>query len=174
VAGVLRRCEAAHLEQTRNNANAQAGRYDTDSDTDSMELNESEDDAYFMGNTDPDFGLQHTHFDSGPTDYLLCFTGEKHLGTLWCSVQAELLSYRRLSEGLDWTSRNFSMDTLQEQLENCEDLTVGYAEHNLLKAHCACHCFGRYQMAVLSDAIDPNLANLDVWGRATYGAMIEY
>jgi hypothetical protein len=172
LAGVLRRCEAAHLEQSRNNANAQARRDDADSDTDSMELNEPEDDAHFMGNTDPDLELQETHLDLNPTDDLLCFTGEKHLGTLWCSVQAELLSYRRLSEGLDWMSRNFSMDTLQEQLENGEDLMVGYAEYNLLKAHCACHSFGRYPMTALSDAIDPNLANLDVWGRATYGTMI--
>jgi hypothetical protein len=42
-----------------------------------------------------------------------------------------------------------------------------------LKAHCACHSFGHYPLTVLSEAMDPDLANLDLWGRATYGNMIE-
>jgi hypothetical protein len=65
------------------------------------------------------------------------------------------------------------METLQEQLEKDKDLMVGYTEYNLLKAHCACHSFGRYSMTVLLEAIDPNLANLNLWGRATYGVMLE-
>lgn len=64
------------------------------------------------------------------------------------------------------------METLQEQLERDEDPMVGYAEYNLLKAHCACHSFGRYPVMMLSEAMDPSLSNLDLWGRATYGEML--
>jgi hypothetical protein len=151
LAGVLRRCETAHVEQVGNNYN--------DSES-------SDDDAHFMGSTEPDEILRDQHYFQD--DIPLCFYGRKDLGTLWCSVQAEYLSYRRLNDGLAWTSRYFSMETLREQLEQDEDLVVGYAEYSLLKAHCACHSFGCFPMTVLDDAIDPNLANLDVWGRATY------
>ncbi|KAI4649044.1 uncharacterized protein J4E78_008562 [Alternaria triticimaculans] len=151
LAGVLRRCETAHVEQVGNKYN---------------DAESSDDDVHFMGSTEPDRNLLDEHRYGN--DIPLCFYGRKDLGTLWCSVQAEYLSYRRLNDGLAWTSRYFSMETLRKQLEQDEDLVVGYAEYSLLKAHCACHSFGRFPMTLLDDAIDPNLANLDVWGRATY------
>lgn len=153
--GVLRRCEAAHIEQV--------GKEDHSS--------KSSGDEYFMGCTEPDERLEQAHINV--KIYSPCFQGRAYLGTLWSSVQAEFLSYRRLNEGLGWTSQYFLMETLQEQLEKDDDLMVGYAEQDLLKAHCACHSFGSYRTTVLSQAIDPHLANLDIWGRATYGAIDE-
>jgi hypothetical protein len=156
LAGVLHRCEAAHVEHVGNGD-------DTREWDDLM--------ADFMGSTKPEFDLRTTHAED--EDPPPCFVGQKDLGTLWSSVQAELLSYRRLNGGLGWTSQHFSMETLQEQLEKGEDLMVGYTEYNLLKAHCACHSFGSWPITLLSEAIDPNLANLDLWGRATYGEMLD-
>jgi hypothetical protein len=149
--GVLHRCEAAHIEQVDRGDNNLDPRRE----------------VHYAGSTGPNDMLRVAH--RYPRSHSLCFTGQNHLGTLWSAVQAELLSYRRLSDGLGWMSQYFSMETLQDQLEKDEDLMVRYAEHNLLKAHCACHSFGRYPLALLSDAIDPDLANLNVRERATYG-----
>ncbi|CAN9315986.1 unnamed protein product [Alternaria alternata] len=154
--GVLGRCEVAHIEQIDEGYNT---------------LNWHRN-VPFMGSTEPDAKLQSNHRCYPMQSH--CFPMQRDLGTLWSSVRAELLSYRRLNDGLSWTSQYFSMETLQEQLEKDEPLVVGYAEHNMLKAHCACHSFGRYPLTLLSEAIDPNLANLDVWGRATYGAIVDY
>jgi hypothetical protein len=54
------------------------------------------------------------------------------------------------------------MEILHEQLGKDGDLVVGYAAYNLLKAHCACHSFGRYPAPTLSEPIDPDLAYLDL------------
>jgi hypothetical protein len=162
--GLLRRCEAAHVEAVYERDHPKSP-----DDSHDMEFAESDDDTPFMGSSEPDNTLVDTHWEAG--NGAPCFTREKHLGTLWSSVQAELLSYRRLNDGLGWTSQYFSMENLREQLEGGEDLAVGYTEQNLLKAHCSCHSFGRWPLALLSDAMDPNLANLDIWERATYGTL---
>lgn len=65
------------------------------------------------------------------------------------------------------------MEDLQAQLNCDEKLDVGYSKKNLLRAHCGCHGFGVPSLAVLEDAVDPNIANVDVWGRASYGELIE-
>ncbi|KAB2107474.1 hypothetical protein AG0111_0g3754 [Alternaria gaisen] len=159
--GILRRCEAAHVAWARKENHNPEEAHDY--------IAAPHDEDEIMGSTEPDRMLEETHFrgDCSP-----CFTGEKNVGTLWSSVQAEFLSYRRLNDGLGWISQYFSMESLREKLEKDEDLVVGYTEKNLLKAHCACHGFGRYPLTLLSEAIDPNLANLDVWERATYGPLM--
>ncbi|KAH5512257.1 hypothetical protein HBI26_120050 [Parastagonospora nodorum] len=156
LAGVLRRCEMAAVEKSGDG-------------NDNSEWSDDDDNDDFMGCTEPDPEVLDMHQYS---EVYFCGKIRKDLGALWSSVQAELLSYRRLDDRSDWTSQNFSMETLQVQLSRGEDLIVGYAARNLLKAHCACHSFGRYPFAVLGEALDPDLANLDLWGRATYGEMI--
>jgi hypothetical protein len=156
LAGVLRRCEAADVEQVREEDNNPGSRPD----------------VQFMGSTEPDENLRSAH--RYVERYPRCFVRQKDLGTLWCSVQAELLSYRRVNERFGWTSKYFSMETLQEQLENDQCLVVGYAEHNLLKAHCACHSFGWWPLTALSEAIDPNVSNMDIPERAKHGGEIHY
>jgi hypothetical protein len=156
LAGVLRRCDMATVEKSGDG-------------NDKPEWSDDDDNDEFMGCTEPDPEALYMHRNSGVE---FCGKLRKDLSALWSSVQAELLSYRRLDDRFDWTSQNFSMETLQMQLSRGEDLMVGYAARNLLKAHCACHSFGRYPFAVLAEALDPDLANLDLWGRATYGEMI--
>ncbi|CAN9176974.1 unnamed protein product [Alternaria alternata] len=162
--GVLHRCEAAHIEQV-NKRNSYPTSFQ---DRNPVPLVISYEDNPFMGFTEPSQDLKSVHYSG--KGYSPCFAEQKQLGALWSSIQAELLSYRRLNDGHGWTSRYFSMETLREQLGGGEDLAAGYTEHNLLKAHCACHSFGRYWPAMLSDAVDPNLANLnEVPERAAYG-----
>lgn len=149
--GVLRRCEIAHIEGERHK---------------NYTLEQSDANT-FMGCTEPGRTLYNRHRNK--KNHPLCFTIQKDLGTLWSSIQAEVLSYRRLDDEGPWLSSNFSLLTLQEQLNDGETLMVGYVADDLLKAHCACHSFGTYGPPLLEDAVDPNLANLDVYGRATYG-----
>lgn len=157
--GVLRYCEVAHNQKQGNEDQSDEGH-----------AAERPDANIFMGCTDPGELLCDVHDDD--EDPTPSFSIRKCLGMLWSSVQAEMLSYRRLGHGAPWISPNFSMATLQEQLEKGEELTVGYVSHNLLKAHCACHSFGTYMPPILDETVDPDLANLDVWNRATYGVQI--
>jgi hypothetical protein len=158
LAGVLRRCETAHTEQNTDRSVTE----DMDDET-----------TAFYGSIKPSTVLLSVHRRENPLQEGSCFHAQRDLGTLWASVQAELLSYRRLEVGHDWTSDRFSMDVLHEQLTEGKSLEVGYAKNDLLYPHCACHSFGEYTLAVLSQVMDPQLANLDIWGRASYGALIE-
>lgn len=157
LAGILHRCEAAHVKR----GDKGLGK--------SMPSAERSEVTPFRGSTKPNLYLETKHYFNEIRSP--CLVEQKDLGTLWSSVQAEFLSYRRINNQLGWTSQYFSMETLRNQLKKNKGLMVGYTEHNLLKAHCACHGFGRWPLALLSDAIDPNLANLHIWGRATYGVV---
>jgi hypothetical protein len=69
--------------------------------------------------------------------------------------------------------RTFVNDALHEQLTEGRSLEVGYATHGLLHAHCACHSFCEFPLALLLEVMDTELADLEVWGRANYGAFID-
>ena len=101
------------------------------------------------------------------------FSHRRDLASLWASVQAELLSYRRLESPMSWTSPNFSMEELYKQLQNHELLSTGYMRKGLLEPHCVCGQFVDDTLALLSDATDPAIANLDIWERATYIPLLQ-
>ncbi|KAH7384591.1 hypothetical protein BKA66DRAFT_569837 [Pyrenochaeta sp. MPI-SDFR-AT-0127] len=121
---------------------------------------------HFIGTTEPNQDLQDVHFQAHGEKSP--FQSQRNLATLWASVQAELLSYRRVDDEDDWISPRFSMERLKGQLERGEPLSVGYADQNLLQPHCICGDFGAWPFPKLSDATDPDIANLDIWDRATY------
>ncbi|OAL44878.1 hypothetical protein IQ07DRAFT_549222 [Pyrenochaeta sp. DS3sAY3a] len=166
LAGVLRRCEDAHTQKLSNE----------NDDDDSMDGNESEEDTVpFNGSTEPTRRQVYLHgydLDRARIEAPWNQTN-KDLGILWASVQAELLSYRRLDDSHGWISENFLMDDIEEQLNGGNKLEVGYGKKELLRAYCACHGFAGNPLVTLSDAVDPNIANIDVWGRAIYGELIE-
>ena len=125
----------------------------------------------FIGTSDPDHSFKELHNEiHGSKDN---FRARKDLATLWASVQAELLAYRRLTDDQDWISQNFSMKQLQNQLESGQPLAVNYVQQGLLKTHCICGSFDGYPLATLSDATDHDIANLDVWERANYGVLTD-
>lgn len=121
----------------------------------------------FIVTAEPSLELKELHLElHGDRRH---FLARRDLATLWASVQAELLSYRRLDDEMSWISPRFSMEGLKTQLERGEPLTVGYAEQNLLQPHCICGEFeSQTGLAKLSDATDPEIANLDIWERASY------
>jgi hypothetical protein len=156
--GVLRLCEDIQAE--------------SESDGDDVTMEDDEDiSRHFIGISEPDRDLQDLHFQ-GHSE-VCCFRTRRDLATLWASVQAELLTYRRLDDGMEWISQNFSMEQLQNQLLRGESLSVGFAEQDLLQTHCICGSFGGYPLETLSDVTNPDIANLDIWERATYGVLLE-
>jgi hypothetical protein len=127
----------------------------------------------------PKHDSSEDEYEAGP----LCFRMQPDLASLWAATQAETLVYRRLKENMRWTSLNFSMETLRDQLANNIPLSVGYHDEALLKPHCPCGRFECGPLAALSDVIDPDIDTdpnpdtklikvdcKDAWPRSTYGA----
>jgi hypothetical protein len=113
----------------------------------------------------------------------LCFRVRPDLASLWAALQAELVIHRRLSHNMSWTSTNFSMETLRDQLAKNVPLSVGYLDKALLQPHCPCGKFDDGPLAILSDVIDPDIDTdlnpdtklikvdcKEAWPRSTYGA----
>ncbi|KAF2853054.1 hypothetical protein T440DRAFT_497069 [Plenodomus tracheiphilus IPT5] len=149
--GVLRRCEEADSEVAEH-------------------LDISDLSHHFIG---PPGVSDVKYIHHGLHDSATPFGSQNDLATLWASAQAELLTYRRLRHGDDWISSNFSMEQLSTQLQNSSHLSVRFADWDLLRQHCVCGRFGGHPLTTLPDAVDPDLANLDVWNRATYGVLLE-
>ncbi|KAI8935572.1 hypothetical protein NX059_008141 [Plenodomus lindquistii] len=148
--GVLRRCEEADIDM--------AGFLALDNYS-----------QHFIGpNDDGDVrGIHHEIHD--------CATpfGTNHdLATLWASARTELLTYRRLRDGDAWASPCFPMEQLYWQLQLGAQLSVEFTDSGLLQQHCICGMFGGYPLTTVAKAVDPELANLDVWERAKYGVLM--
>lgn len=155
--GVLRLCEDVYVE--------------LESDEDDENLRSYERYSHdIISTTDPDLGFVEEHVEYH--NPIPCFRTRRDLATLWASVQAELLTYRRLNDNMDWVSQNFSMEELQSQLVRGERLSTKYAEQSLLQPHCICGRFYSWPLATLSDATSPDIANLDIWERATYRVVL--
>ena len=95
-----------------------------------------------------------------------CFGSSIHLGHIWAAVQAELLSYRRLTEADPWISEYFNMDELLKSLEAGDGVSIGYVEREMLKPYCRC---GRFSLGTVfrEDTAKYYFANLDDYTRLT-------
>jgi hypothetical protein len=127
----------------------------------------------FCSEHDPDDGYEA----------VTCFLTRPDLASLWAATQAELLIHRRLHDNMSWTSANFSIKTLRDQLSNNMPLSVGYLDDGLLKSYCPCGRFDHRRLAILSDVIDPDIDAdnpnpvtklikidcKDAWPRTTFG-----
>jgi hypothetical protein len=71
-----------------------------------------------------------------------CFGESIHLGHIWASAQAELLSYRRLKENDPWTSEYFDMEKLLRSLQLGDGISLGFLEQDMLEPYCRCGRFG--------------------------------
>jgi len=91
------------------------------------------------------------------------------LGHIWAAVQAELLSYRRLTTTDPWTSEYFDIEELLESLEVGNGISLGYLKQDMLKPYCRC---GRYEdswfgFVVREQTAKYYFANLDDYTRLT-------
>ncbi|PMD32035.1 hypothetical protein L207DRAFT_548557 [Hyaloscypha variabilis F] len=101
-------------------------------------------------------------------DIPACFGKSEVLGDIWASIQAELLSYRRLEETDSWTSKYFDMEELLTRLEGGDDISPDYIKQDMLNPYCRC---GKYQhcknTAIREDTAKYYFSNLDDYHRLT-------
>ena len=96
------------------------------------------------------------------------FGKSKVLGHIWASIQAELLSYRRLEETDSWTSEYFDMEELLTRLEGGDDISLGYLKQDMLKPYCRCGKYGAgFDTAFLEQTAKYYFSNLDDYERLT-------
>jgi hypothetical protein len=112
-----------------------------------LENQEHEDDydfcpTSFRGIEGIDELFSETCRDHWAGDIPSCFGGSAQLGHIWASVQAELLSYRRLKENDPWTSEYFDMEKLLRSLQLGDGISLGFLEQDMLAPYCRCGRFG--------------------------------
>jgi hypothetical protein len=96
------------------------------------------------------------------------FGKSKVLGHIWASIQAELLSYRRLEETDSWTSEYFDMEELLTRLEGGDDISLGYLKQDMLKPYCRCGKYEGYSDTVFREQTAKYyFSNLDDYERLT-------
>ncbi|KAI2635610.1 hypothetical protein GGS26DRAFT_581378 [Hypomontagnella submonticulosa] len=106
------------------------------------------------------------------------YCGNQLLGRIWAVIQAELLTYRRLSEDDLWLSPEFSLSCVLRGLEENDDKYIlqlhvvsngGVAEKRL-KAHSHCGLFDADHpgCARREEACASYYGNLDDWKRTTF------
>ncbi|KAI4861148.1 hypothetical protein F4820DRAFT_461178 [Hypoxylon rubiginosum] len=106
----------------------------------------------------------------------LVYCGNQQLGRLWAIIQAELLTYRRLSEQDPWLSTRLDMADIVNGPRECDDAYFnelvssdedieGYG----LKSHSRCGLFDAMDpgCARIEEACESFYANLDEWKRTT-------
>lgn len=99
------------------------------------------------------------------------FFGENRiLASLWAAIQTELLTYRRLEEGDEWTSQNFNMHTLNEGLVVSGKVDIALVRKNMMKTFCGCGEFSNAVPAcpIVDDVAAYYFSNLDDWNRTTF------
>jgi hypothetical protein len=155
--GVLRICEDAA------DAYAKAEEeYDEDEeDYEAMDIDSRSDQVCDTPNTSETragyFCSVHDDLEEGFKAVPLSFRERPDLASLWAAIQAELLIHRRLYDHMSWTSANFSMEMLRDQLSKNMPLSVGYLDEGLLNSYCPCGRFDNGRLAILSDVIDPDI-----------------
>lgn len=98
------------------------------------------------------------------------FGENRTLAIPWASVQAELATYRRLREGESWLSEKINLEIILQSLELGLEPAIGLVEEGLIKPFCVCGRFYSqdYRRLTVQEISRRYLANLDVWGSATY------
>ena len=98
------------------------------------------------------------------------FGRSKGLGSLWASIQTELLTYRRVEEGDGWMSQNFDMKALNESLTRGNKLDIALVRNKMMKPYCS---GGEFPGACLACPVPEDVAayhfsNLEDWNRSTF------
>ena len=103
-----------------------------------------EDDTESLEGVDDDPVLPtpcHMIEDGDHLDHVSYSGASKVLGTLWASIQAEFLTYRRLKVGDPWISKNFIMSAVLDGLHNESHIAMPLSDKGMMKPFCACGMF---------------------------------
>ncbi|CAG9948996.1 unnamed protein product [Clonostachys rosea f. rosea IK726] len=97
------------------------------------------------------------------------FCKEPKLGILWATIQTELLTYRRLDEGLPWISANFSMQALETFLKiDGEEFDTPLVKANMMKPHSECGWFEDRIMPIAEDVCNHFFMNMEDHSRSSF------
>jgi len=133
------------------------------SDEDMADLSESDDESL---STTCDWMLGEGH-----ETYSIPCTGYE-LGLLWATIQAELLTYRRIDETDPWLSAKIDMHALKSWLSGeSQDFSTPLVQNDMMTWHSICGWFRPDSGEVLPNAEDISkkyFMNMDIYHRATY------
>ncbi|TGJ84651.1 hypothetical protein E0Z10_g4127 [Xylaria hypoxylon] len=128
-------------------------------------------------NLDDDSTLHHCELDILSTKIhrnwlkLKCHNAE--IGLLWATIQAELLTYRRIRVGDAWLSENFSMEALEAWLKGTSAVfSTPLVQDQMLREYSRCGWFFKASQFVCPAAKEVSawhFMNMDSDGGATYG-----
>ena len=96
------------------------------------------------------------------------FGTNKILAPLWAAVQTELLTYRRLEVGDEWTSPNFNMYTLNHGPIDGVEVDVALLRKKMMKPFCECGQFAHKIIPIAEDVAAYYFSNMDDWNRTTF------
>ena len=96
------------------------------------------------------------------------FGANKILAPLWAAVQTELLTYRRLEVGDEWTSPNFNMHTLSKTLIDRGEVEIALLRNKMMKPFYDCGLFLLNKTADSEDVSAYYFSNMDDWNRTTF------
>ena len=99
------------------------------------------------------------------------------LGLLWATIQAELLTYRRLHTEDSWVSGWFSMDALKTWLEGgSSEFLTPLVECGMMKEHSPCGWFYGNEAVcpVAQDVCKEHFMNMDNYDRTTFSPMPDW
>lgn len=116
-----------------------------------------------MGGGCPIDGMDH--------DGISNFFGEtRELAILSGAVQAEYLTYRRLTEGDPWLSPNFDMDAIRERLDKGEVPRIRFFENDMVHPVCDCGNFNneKFIRPRAQEIMKYHFSNLEDWSRTTF------
>ncbi|KAH6889439.1 hypothetical protein B0T10DRAFT_513945 [Thelonectria olida] len=93
-------------------------------------------------------------------------------GLLWATIQAELLTYRRVREEDSWISENFSMADLKTWLEgNSMGFSTPLVQGGMLQEYSSCGWFyetDHFLRPAAQDVCVEHFMNMDVYERASF------
>ncbi|KAH7007568.1 hypothetical protein EDB80DRAFT_718854 [Ilyonectria destructans] len=94
------------------------------------------------------------------------------IGLLWATIQTELLTYRRVSDGDAWISDNFSMEALRTWLEgNSALFLTPLVQNQMMKNHSRCGWFHEsdsYICPTAQEVCVQHFMNMDIYNRTTF------
>ncbi|EKJ76096.1 hypothetical protein FPSE_03728 [Fusarium pseudograminearum CS3096] len=145
--------------------------YRHDRDSPECELSAGETDGESQSS---ECGLQDIHDD----EVLKCT--HKMIGIMWATIQAEMLTYRRLTVNDPWISDNFQMLALQAWLKGeTQGFNTPLVVQDMMKTYSRCGWFYEtkyvfWVIATSSDVCKEWFANLDNYGRTTFVPGVEF
>ncbi|CAH0057259.1 unnamed protein product [Clonostachys solani] len=98
-----------------------------------------------------------------------CYCAEPKLGLLWATIQTELLTYRRLDEGMPWISAHFSMQALEIFLKtDGEEFDTPLVKDGMMKPHSKCGWFGDQFTPIAEDVCNHFFMNMTDYSRSSF------